>query len=49
MDTGFRETYSGGQGVDADVVLAPFLSDRSAHLVDSSLGGVVGGASKTLA
>ena len=42
------ETYSSGKGIDANVVLSPFLSDRSAHLVDSGLGGVVGGAGEAL-
>ena len=31
-------TYACGEGVDADVVLAPFLGDGAAHLVDGGLG-----------
>lgn len=41
-------TYSGGQSVDTDIVLTPFLSNGSAHLVDGGLGGVVGRASEAL-
>lgn len=40
--------YSRREGVDADSVLAPFLGDGAAHLVDGGFGGVVGGACEAL-
>lgn len=44
----WRPTYTGGEGVHADAVLAPFLGDGSAHLLDSGLAGVVRAASQSL-
>jgi hypothetical protein len=40
--------YSCGKRVDANVVLAPFLGNRSTHLVHGGLGGVVCGAGQSL-
>lgn len=37
-----------GNGVDADVVLAPFSSQVAAQLDDGRFAGVVGGADQTL-
>lgn len=37
-----------GDGVDADVVLAPFGGEVAAELDDGCFGGVIGGADQTL-
>lgn len=43
-----RDDVARGNGVDADVVLAPFGSQVAAQLDDSGFTGVVGGADETL-
>jgi hypothetical protein len=42
------ETYACRECVDANTVLAPFLSDGAAHLVDGGFGRVVGCACEAL-
>ncbi len=43
-----RDDVARGNGVDADVVLAPFRSQVAAQLDDGRFAGVVGGADQTL-
>ncbi|GMG08591.1 unnamed protein product [Aspergillus oryzae] len=42
-----NRTYTSGQRVHTNTILAPFLGNRATHLVNGCLGGVVGRTCQT--